>query len=69
MISIQDDSLKAEMKIPYVSTEVIEYLNKTFDISYLLVKQMECSESMKLGYIKGVRDVIDSLLACQKQSR
>lgn len=69
MIKVQDDSdsLRAEMKRPYISAEVMEYLRKNFDISYLLVKDVG-SESMRLGYIKGVQDVIDSLLACQRMN-
>lgn len=69
LIDIQNDSIREELKIPFVSADIIEYLNATFDISYMLTKNIECSESMRLGYIKGVQDVIDSLLACQKQSR
>ena len=46
----------------------MEYLRKNFDISYLLAKKDVGSESMRLGYIKGVQDVIDSLLACQRMN-
>lgn len=69
MIKVQDDfdSLRAEMKRPYISAELMEYLRKNFDISYLLSKDVG-SESMRLGYIKGVQDVIDSLLACQRMN-
>lgn len=69
MIKVQDDSdsLRAEMKRPYISAEVMEYLRKNFDISYLLAKDVG-GESMRLGYIKGVQDVIDSLLACQRMN-
>ena len=69
MIKVQDDSdsLRAEMKRPYISAEVMEYLRKNLDISYLLAKDVG-SESMRLGYIKGVQDVIDSLLACQRMN-
>ena len=70
MIKVQDDSdsLRAEMKRPYISAEVMEYLRKNFDISNLLAKKDVGSESMRLGYIKGVQDVIDSLLACQRMN-
>ena len=70
MIKVQDDSdsLRAEMKRPYISAELMEYLRKNFDISYLLAKKDVGSESMRLGYIKGVQDVIDSLLACQRMN-
>lgn len=69
MIKVQDDSdsLRAEMQRPYISAEVMEYLRKNFDISYLLAKDVG-SESMRLGYIKGVQDVIDSLSACQRMN-
>lgn len=60
------NSTLEELKAPYVSDEIIEYLNAVFDISYLLTKNLQGSESMKLGYIKGVHDVIDTLISCRK---
>ena len=50
MIKVQDDSdsLREEMKRPYISAEVMEYLRKNFDSSYLLAKDVG-SESMRLG--------------------
>lgn len=53
---------------PFVSAEVMLFLNRTFSISYLLSKDIKGSEAMKLGYIKGVQEVIDTLRACQKDN-
>lgn len=68
MIKIQDDTLKdGEENLPFVSYELTEYLGKVFDISTLLRVRSECSESMRLGYIKGVQDVLDTLHGLQRQ--
>lgn len=64
-----DKELKQdEVQIPYISAELMLFLEKTFNISYLLNKDIKGSEAMKLGYIKGIQEVIDTLQACQKEN-
>lgn len=51
--------------VPFVSYAIMSYLHKQFSLNYLLTKDMGgCSEAMRLGYIKGVRDVLDCLENC-----
>lgn len=58
------DNEDRDPDIPYVNHELIAYLRKQFGLTYLLSKEMNCSEPMRLGYIKGVQDVFDCLDNC-----
>lgn len=58
------DNEDKDPDIPYVSYEIIAYLRQQFGLTYLLAKEMNCSEPMRLGYIKGVQDVFDCLENC-----
>lgn len=58
------DNEDREPDMPFVSYELMAYLRKQFGLSYLLTKEMNGSEPMRLGYIKGVQDVFDCLDNC-----
>lgn len=52
--------MEEDLKIPFVSQEVIEYLKETFNIEYLLEFKMKNNDE-HLGFIRGVREVIGRL--------
>jgi hypothetical protein len=55
-------------KIPYVSNAVLEYLNDTFTLDYLLTSTRREDANYRIGYIKGVTDLIGHLKAiCDEQ--
>lgn len=61
-------AIKEELKIPYVSSVLTEYLEETFQIDSLLnSRKLVDNADERLGYIKGVRDVIGHLKALQKE--
>lgn len=71
MIKIMDDENNNEdLRIPYVSDELINYLNTSFDIHYctnLLSEVRNASEA--IGFVKGVREVIDHLEVLNQESK
>lgn len=52
--------LEDELKVPYVSSELIEYLGYVFHPNNLLNKEASSAEAL-LGYMQGCRDVITHL--------
>lgn len=52
--------------LPFVPLEVVEYLKDVYDVDYLLTTKVSSSEEL-VGYIKGVRTVIQSLDALSKR--
>lgn len=54
--------LEDELKIPFVSHELLEYLETSFGIDTLLTQKTKNNDE-HLGYIKGVRDVLGRLKA------
>lgn len=67
MITIDKELLESEDKIPFVSYEITNCLSRVFNISDVLNKDVG-SEAFRLGYIKGVQDVLSFLQWCQKQN-
>lgn len=67
MIPIDKELLESDEKIPFVSYELTDYLSRVFNLSDILNKEVG-SESMRLGYIKGIQDVLSFLQWCQKQN-
>lgn len=49
-----------ELKDPYVSKEVIEFLEQRFNINTLM-SQKTSNNDEHIGFMKGVREVINSL--------
>lgn len=57
-----------EMKIPYVSKELCEYLRKTYTIPTLLTDAAHLpNEKVAMGMIYGINRVIERLEAIQAQ--
>lgn len=54
--------MEDNLKIPYVSQELIEYLEKSFGIDTLLTQKTKNNDE-HMGFIKGVREVIGRLKA------
>lgn len=52
--------LEDELKVPYVSSEIVEYLKTVFNPNNLLNKEASSAEAL-LGYMRGCRDVITHL--------
>ena len=52
--------LEDELKVPYVSSEIVEYLKTVFNRNNLLNKEASSAEA-RLGYMQGCRDVITHL--------
>lgn len=52
--------MEEDLKIPFVSQELVEYLNKTFNIETLLGYKVKNNDE-HLGFIRGVREVIGRL--------
>lgn len=49
--------LDDDLKTPYVSAELVEYLSATFNPNNLLNKSASTAEAL-VGYMQGCRDVI-----------
>jgi len=57
-----------EMKVPYVSKELCEYLRKTYNLPTVLHNvNAECTGDEAVGYLVGVNEVIERLEAIQVQ--
>lgn len=54
------DDLMDDLKIPYVSREIIEYVEKAFNMDTLLTQKVRNNDE-HLGFIRGVREVIGRL--------
>ena len=52
--------LEDELKVPYVSSEIVEYLKVVFNPNNLLNKEASSAEAL-LGYMQGCRDIITHL--------
>lgn len=57
-----------EMKVPYVSKELCEYLRETYNLPTVLSGiASDCSGDTAVGYLIGVNTVIERLEAIQVQ--
>lgn len=57
-----------EMKVPYVSKELCEYLRKTYNLPTVLHNvNAEYTGDEAVGYLVGVNEVIERLEAIQVQ--
>ena len=57
-----------EMKVPYVSKELCEYLRETYKLPTVLRNiNAECTRDTTVGYLVGVNEVIERLEAIQVQ--
>lgn len=57
-----------EMKVPYVSKELCEYLRKTYNLPTVLRNvNTEYTGDEAVGYLVGVNEVIERLEAIQVQ--
>lgn len=52
--------MEEDLKIPFVSQELVQYLNDTFNIENLLGFKAKNNDE-HLGFIRGVREVIGRL--------
>ena len=52
--------LEDELKIPVVSKDVVEYLDRVFNVDELM-NLKTCNSDEHIGIIKGVREVIGRL--------
>lgn len=59
-ITYQLDTSHQDFKYPYVSLEVLEYLEDAFNIDYLVSQKLKTGEET-VGFIKGAREVIGHL--------
>lgn len=48
-------------KLPYVDKQLLDYLEETYHISIMLTERQIRNPAETIGYIRGVRDVIDRL--------
>lgn len=54
-----------ELKVPYVSLTLLDYLEKVYNPNNLL-DIMNTNSDMTIGYLKGCRDVISHLKAIRE---
>lgn len=55
---------------PYVSDELVDYLNKQFNIQYCLSRTKDLKDSSEaLGFMKGVREVVDHLSSLSESNK
>lgn len=54
--------MEDNLKIPFVTQELLEYLEESFGIDTLLTQKTENNDE-HMGFIKGVREVIGRLKA------
>ena len=52
--------LEDDLKVPYVASELVDYLKVVFNPDNLLNKQTSSAEAL-VGYMQGCRDVITHL--------
>ena len=56
-----------EIKIPYVHEDIVTYLDDLFDCDLLLNSLKDESAEYQIGYMKGVRDIINHLRAIAEE--
>ena len=56
-----------EIKIPYVHEDIVTYLDDLFDFDLLLNSLKDESAEYQIGYMKGVRDIINHLRAIAEE--
>lgn len=49
-----------ELKVPYVSKELLQYLERMFSLDSIVMKKMSNNDE-HMGYLKGTRDIISNL--------
>jgi len=49
-----------ELKLPYVSQELIEYLERLFTLDFAFTRKTGNNDEC-IGYLKGTRDIINNL--------
>lgn len=59
--------MEDDLKIPYVSKDIVEYLEEVFSTDTILTLKVSNNDE-HLGYIKGVREVIGRLKYIQEDS-
>lgn len=58
--------LEDDLKTPYVSHELVEYLDNVFDLDTMINKQTDSAECM-IGVMRGVRLVVNHLRSLSEQ--
>ncbi len=60
-VTITQDALREDHKLPLLPMVLYEHIDKQFNIDYLLSLSTPKNNDEKLGYIRGVRDVLSKL--------
>lgn len=57
-----------ETNVPFVPNELITYLEEQFSVDVILNMNFNKNNYTKLGYIEGVRDIINRLKFIQEEN-
>ena len=57
-----------ETNVPFVPNELITYLEEQFSVDVILNMNFNKNNQTKLGYIEGVRDIINRLKFIQEEN-
>lgn len=57
-----------ETNVPFVPNELITYLEEQFSVDVILSMNFNKNNHTKLGYIEGVRDIINRLKFIQEEN-
>lgn len=58
--------LEDDLKIPYVSQEIVDYLDNVFDLDSMINKPTDSAECM-IGTMRGIRLVVNHLRSLREQ--
>lgn len=58
--------LEDDLKTPYVSQDLVDYLDKVFDLDTMINKHTDSAECM-IGVMRGVRLVVNHLRSLSEQ--
>ena len=66
-VMVTMSKLDDDLKVPYIASELVDYLKIVFNPDNLLNKQMDSAEAL-VGYMQGCRDVITHLqMICESK--